>query len=260
MMIVVAVALLAGSCGRGDGGGASTSSDRELTGRTFLSESVTEHGRARELVDSTRIFLDFTTDGQISANAGCNHLFGEVSIDDDRLEVGLMGGTEMGCDPALHAQDEWLMAFLQNSPAWSLDGDRLTLTTADTEIVLLNREVADPDRPLEGTRWLVDTVISGEAASSMWAGTEGSAWLLIEGEQFTASSGCRDFEGGVERGDEFLQFTDTVQTDPACPAELREVDEAMQAIFAAEAEYVVEAARLTLAGPDGVGLGLHADE
>lgn len=257
-MIVVAVALLASGCGRGDY--ARTSGELELTGRTFLSESVTEHGQARELVESTRISLDFTTDGQISANAGCNHLFGEVSIDDDRLEVGLMGGTEMGCDPALHAQDEWLMAFLQNSPAWSLDGDRLTLTTADTEMVLLNREVADPDRPLEGTRWLVDTISSGEAASSMWAGTEGSAWLLIQGEHFTASSGCRDFEGGVGRGDEFLQFTDTVQTDPACPEELREVDEAMQEIFAAEAEYAIEADRLTLAGPDGVGLGLHADE
>lgn len=257
MTIALAAMLLASGCGGED---ASTGSDRDLTGRTFLSESVTEDGQARALVDGTRISLAFTTDGQVAANAGCNHLTGEVTIDEDRLDVGLTARTEVGCDPELHTQDEWLAEFLQSSPFWTLDGDRLTLTAAGTEIVLLDREVADPDRPLEGTRWLVDTIISGEAASSMWAGTEGSAWLLIEDERFTATSGCRDFDGRVEIGDRSLRFTGTVQTDPACPDELREVDEAMQAIFAGEAEYSVEADRLTLAGPDDVGLGLHADE
>ncbi len=257
MTIALAAMLLTSSCGGED---ASTSSEGDLTGRTFLSESVAEDGQARALVDGTRISLDFTTDGQVSAYAGCNHLFGDVTIHQDRLDVGPMGGTEMGCGPELHGQDEWLMEFLQSSPSWTLDGDRLTLTAAGTEIVLLDREVADPDRPLEGTGWLVDTIISGEAASSMWAGTEGSAWLVIEGERFTASSGCRDFDGGVEIGEGSLRFTDTVQTDPACPEELREVDDAMQAIFNDEAEYFIEADRLTLTGPDDVGLGLHADE
>ena len=171
-----------------------------------------------------------------------------------------MASTEMGCDPELQAQDEWLMEFLQRSPSWTLDGDRLTLTAGGTEIVLLDREVADPDRPLEGTRWLVDTVISGEAASSMWAGTEGSAWLLVEGGRFTASSGCRDYEGSVEVSEGSLRFGEVVQTDPICGEEFAGVDEAMQAIFAGETEYSIEADRLTLTGSDDVGLGLHADE
>ncbi|HEU4543948.1 MAG TPA: META domain-containing protein [Jiangellaceae bacterium] len=257
MTAAVVTLLLAGSCGDQNG---TTSNGGDLAGRTFLSESVTEDGQARELVAGTRISLDFTTDGQISANAGCNHLFGDVTIQPDRLEVGPMGGTEMGCDQLRHEQDEWLMAFLEDSPAWTLDGDRLTLTAGGTEIVLLDREVADPDRPLEGTRWLVDTIISGEAASSMWAGTEGSAWLFIEGDRFTASSGCRDFEGSVDIGSDSLRFGETAQTDPICPEELREVDEAMQTIFASEVEFSIEAARLTLTQTGGVGLGLHADE
>lgn len=256
MTIAVTALLLGSGCGGED---ASTNSEG-LAGRTFLSESVTENGAARELVGGTRISLDFTTDGQVAANAGCNHLFGDITIGDDRLEVGPMGGTEMGCEPELHSQDEWLMAFLQSSPAWTLDGDRLTLSAADTEIVLLDREVADPDRPLEGTRWLVDTIISGETASSMWEGTEGSAWLVIEGEEFTASSGCRDYEGSIEVADGSVRFTDTVQTDPACPTELHEVDQAMQAIFSGEAEYSIKADRLNVFRSDDVGLGLHADE
>jgi heat shock protein HslJ len=257
-MTTAVVILLAAGCGDDDAG---TGGDGELTGRTFLSESITEGGQDRDLVEGTRISLDFTTDGQVSANAGCNHLFGDVTITSERLEVGPMGGTEMGCDPQRHAQDEWLMDLLQSSPAWLLDGDRLTLTAADTEIVLLDREVADPDRPLEGTRWLVDTIISGDVASSMRTGTEGSAWFVVEGERFTASSGCRAFEGNVELGEGTLRFGDVVQTDPMCAEEYREVDEAMQAIFGGEVEYSIEAGRLTFTQTGGgVGLGLHEDE
>jgi heat shock protein HslJ len=257
MTTAVAVLLLAAGCGDQD---ANTGSASDLPGRTFLSESVTEDGQARELAEGTRISLDFTTDGQISANAGCNHLFGELTVTADRLEVGPMGGTEMGCDPARHDQDEWLIEFLQASPTWALDGDQLTLAVGGAEIVLLDREVADPDRPLEGTRWLVDTIISGEAASSMWAGTEDSAWLVIEGERFTASSGCREFDGNVAVEDGMLHFSETVQTDPACPAELGDVDETMQTMFSGSAAYSIQANRLTLTHPDDVGLGLHADE
>jgi heat shock protein HslJ len=258
MTTAVVILLLAGGCADDD---ASTGGGGELTGRTFLSESVTEGGQDLGLVADTRISLNFTTDGQVSANAGCNHLLGEVTITSERLEVGPMGGTEMGCDPQRHTQDEWLMGFLQSSPTWLLDGDRLTLTAGDTEIVLLDREVADPDRPLGGTRWLVDTIISGDVASSMRAGTEGSAWFVVEGERFTASSGCRDFEGNVVVGEDTLSFGDVVQTDPMCAEEYREVDGAMQAIFGGEIEYSIEAGRLTFTQTGGeVGLGLHEDE
>jgi heat shock protein HslJ len=258
MTTAVVILLLAGGCGDDD---ASTGGDGELTGRTFLSESIIDGGRDREMVADTRISLDFTTDGQLSANAGCNHLFGEVTITSERLVVGPMGGTEMGCDPQRHAQDEWLMDFLQSSPTWLVDGDRLTLTAGDTEIVLLDREVADPDRPLVGTRWLVDTIIFGDVASSMRAGTEGSAWFVVEGERFTASSGCRDFEGSVAVGEDTLRFGDVVQTDPMCAEEFREVDDAMQAILGGEVEYSIEAGRLTFTQTGGeVGLGLHQDE
>lgn len=257
MIAAVGILMLAGGCGDG----ASSGGEGELTGRTFLSESITESGQDRELVEGTRISLDFTADAQVAANAGCNHLFGEVTITSERLEVGQLGSTEMGCDPQRQAQDEWFLEFLQSSPAWLLDGDRLTLSAGETEIVLLDREMADPDRPLEGTRWLVDTIISGELASSMPAGTEESAWFVVEGGRFTASSGCREFEGDVEIGEDTLRFGELVQTDPMCAEEYREVDDAMQTLFGGEVEYSIEAGRLTFTQVGGeIGVGLHEDE
>lgn len=240
-----------------------TISEGELPGRTFLSESLTgslADGTPRTLVEGTRISLEFTGDGELAANAGCNNLFGAVSIGAGTLEIDGLGGTEMGCDPPRHAQDQWLTEFLQSSPTWLLSADRLTLTGGGTELVLLDRRVADPDRPLAGTRWEVDTIITGEAASSMFAGTEGSAWLVIEDESFTASSGCREITGRVIIDGARLRFTDAVQTDPACPPELEQVDDVMVTILGSEAEFEIDARRLRLDHADGVGLGLSAGE
>lgn len=257
--VTLAALLLLAATGCGDQV-AATSGDG-LVGRTFLSESVTENGAARDLVQGTRISLEFTDDGQLVAQAGCNRLLPDVTIHDDMLEIGGVGGTEMGCDQARHEQDRWLSDFLSSSPAWELDGDRLTLTSGETEIVLLDREVAEPGRALEATRWVVGSIVTGETTSSMPAGTEGSAWLVIEDGTFTAHSGCREITGGVAVEDGALRFSDAVQTDQACAPEYERIDEVMRTILGGGADvgYSIEAENLQLDHPDGVGLGLHAD-
>ncbi|HEX6195382.1 MAG TPA: META domain-containing protein [Jiangellaceae bacterium] len=256
-----ALAVLLVACGDAVAG----SGPGDLAGRTFLSQSVTEDGAARELVGGTQISVRFHDDGRLTASAGCNTLLGELTVTDDTLEIAGMGMTEMGCDPPRMEQDQWLAGFLDSSPAWTLDGDELTLSSGGTEIVLLDREVADPDRPLEGTRWVVDTLLRGTgpdgAASSMAGGTEGSAWLEIGTDgTFTASSGCREFQGTAVVNNGSVTFSDTVQTDQACAPEFEDLDSTMTIVLGGEVEYEITAARLVLSHPDGVGLGLHADE
>lgn len=253
---VMAAALASAGCGDGTTGGGGGD---PLTGRTFLSETITEDGEPYELVEGTRIALEFTDDGRLVARAGCNILSHDVSVTGDRIEATGGESTEMGCDPPRQEQDTWLADFLSGSPQWELDGDYLILTSGGTELELLDRQVADPDRPLAGTRWVVGTIFTGDVASSMIAGTEGSAWLLIEGDTFTASSGCRDFQGAVSVGGTHLEFRDTTQTDPECAPELTEVDEAMRTILTARVEFTLSAAQLHLIHPDGVGLELSAD-
>jgi len=69
----------------------------------------------------------------VSANAGCNTLFGGASWDGGKLELdGALASTMMACDDALMEQDQWLSDFLSSSPALALDGKTLTLGD-DTE-------------------------------------------------------------------------------------------------------------------------------
>jgi heat shock protein HslJ len=120
--VVIAAALVLAACGSD-----SASSDSpELDGRDFVSTSVDGH----EQVEETDIRFSFA-DGAFTANAGCNTLGGDYTLDGDKLEVGPMFGTEMACEPALMDQDVWLTEFLTLAPAVSLDDDKLTLTDND---------------------------------------------------------------------------------------------------------------------------------
>ena len=61
------------------------------------------------------------------------------------------------------------MSVVDARPEVVLDGDVLVLRTATAELRFLDRKVADPDRPLEGTRWRVTGLFDPQVASSIAA-------------------------------------------------------------------------------------------
>jgi heat shock protein HslJ len=229
-----------------------------LEGRTFLSQEVTQDGRDRPLVAGTLVRIELS-ERELRAHAGCNHLFGTIeSTAGGTLVVSDMGGTEMGCEADRHAQDQWLVDLLTSSPSWSLDGDLLVLTSGTTTMRLLDRRVADPDRPLEGTRWLVDTIIQGDTAMSIAA--EEVAELHFSDGEVTGFTGCNELSGTYRIDGDRLHLVSFVQTDQHCGPEAMVLEDAVLAIESSGVEYRVVAGRLTLTAPDGRGLGLHAGE
>lgn len=121
-----------GSSTETDGGGAAP---LDLAGRSFTSTEVT----GRTLVTGTTITLTFE-DNQISAQAGCNTIFGGATWEGGVLAVeGPLATTQIGCERGLAAQDEWLTEFLTSQPTVSLDGETLTLGN-DTKGMTLTEE------------------------------------------------------------------------------------------------------------------------
>ena len=235
--------LLAG-CGEeddvGQGGGA------QLDSRTFLSGSVD----GWELVPGTDLRLSFDH-GQLSAQAGCNSLSATYEVVDDRLEVAGDGmtTTDMGCDPQRHAQDEWLADLLQARPSITLSGSSLTLTTADAALHLVDRVVADPDRPLIGTRWRVDTVVEGDVASSVPTDQPVTLELSADRTITAVSEGCTsvvvdidiDFDQGV------LDLGEVLVDAIGCPVPW---DATIELLRQGRIDFEIEATRLTLAAGD----------
>ncbi|MFC7545873.1 META domain-containing protein [Plantactinospora sp. GCM10030261] len=228
-----------------------------LTGRTFWSVDVTESGSPRAMAPNTRVELHFAPDGTLRASAGCNQLSGSVRLTGNRLTVPEMSGTDMGCDQARMAQDQWLIRFLGDGPTWQVAGDQLTLDGSVTRIRFTDREVADPDRPLTGTTWTVDTIVDGETASSLPAGARAHLTVSTDG-RLTGSTGCNEIGGTADVRADTIVVTGLTATERACDGPAGSLESAVLAVLSGTVNHRVDGRFLTLTQPSGDGLRLVA--
>ena len=247
LTLLIGVATVLAAC---SSGGAASSPPPSpviatIEGRTFLSTRV--EGAA--LVPGTRVSLMFKS-GNLSASGGCNSVGGAYSIAGGRLSVAQMMTTEMGCDQPRMQQDQWLASLL-NGATITLAGDTLTLEKAPIRLTLLDRKVASPDKPLAGTRWVLDGIVNGGTASSVPAGVTAS--IQITAGRIDVDSGCNIGGGPVQISGNALTFGPIALTRKACAAGPASVESAVTALLAKPVDYAIDADVLTFtAGTTGL--------
>jgi heat shock protein HslJ len=226
--------------------GCSGAAPAQLEGRTFLSTGVTEKGAARPLVPGTSIRLTFSRDSQLGAHAGCNHMGGTYRIDGSTLvfEGGSM--TEMGCDEPRHKQDDWVFGFLGSTPTVALAGNDLVLTAGDVVIRLLDREIAEPDLPLVGPTWTVNSIVTGDAVSSIPDGVVATL-TFDQGGRVAVHTGCNQGGGSYAVEGNRIRFADVVLTKMACDGARAQMEAAVLAVLQAQdLNYSIDARSLTV--------------
>lgn len=75
-------------------------------------------------------------DGQMSGNVGCNGFGGEYSIKGGQIEFGPVMSTMMYCE-AVAEQESSTLAVFQETASFVLDGDTLTITSADGAMTIV---------------------------------------------------------------------------------------------------------------------------
>jgi heat shock protein HslJ len=223
-----------------------------LAGKAYLSQSTT----GITLAPGAVLRISFE-DGRISVSGGCNGMGGDVTFDGDTMTVGPMMMTQMACDQPLMDQDSAVQAFLTAGTTVSVDGDTLTLTGtfdgADASITLLDREVADPDRPLAGTAWTVTGVISSDAISSGWGSAV--ATLTIVDDQAQVNTGCNRGMATVtvDEAAGTIAFGPLALTKMMCDDDAMRLEQEVSRVLTGTATYSIEAGSLTLMnGTDGL--------
>ncbi|MEY2930166.1 MAG: hypothetical protein RL033_915, partial [Pseudomonadota bacterium] len=103
----------------------SSAPETGIDGRVFLLES----SEGYTPLTGTRLRVSFD-DGQLSFSAGCNSYSGPYSLCEGNLCVSGLGGTEIGCDPQRHTQDEWFASFFTARPRLGIAGAALTIEGA----------------------------------------------------------------------------------------------------------------------------------
>lgn len=214
--------------------------ENELDGRRFLLDSADGFTP----VDGTRLSLSFEGE-QLSAHAGCNGFGGTYSVDSGRLRLGEQHTTLIACGGELGEQEHWFGVFLESKPRLRLRGDELELSADGVTLTFLDREVADPDRPLAGTKWTVDSYIEGNGvsagpmlrAATLQFGADGS--VLVD-------TTCNQGAGQYTVRGHTLTLTDMSYTEEGC-SDTPGIEAKVQAVMKqGTIDFEIEARRLTL--------------
>jgi heat shock protein HslJ len=259
---LVLVMVLAG-CGDAEGTSptTTTSPQASLPGTRWIVDGLTIDGEPYPLVaDAT---IDFSADdAQVGGTTGCNSYFGAVDYGSPgQITIGQMGMTEMAClDNAVMDQERVFSQALPLVTVYQVEGDRLTLASGDgaVEITAIDREVAIPDAALDGTTWIADTIIVGDGASSMLAGTEVTMTIDVAAGEVHGNAGCNTFGGSVAVDGDTVAMGGLALTRMACKGDVMDQESLVVDILQAAARYSIDGNRLTIETDDDRGLGFLA--
>lgn len=249
--MVLILAVLAG-CSVGASPSPSDPDPNGLLGSWVLVEGSGPGGEVT-IVDGYRITLEIQG-SEIGGTSACNHYFGRMAVVGDSLRIDELGGTEMACEPEVMDSESAYWAALGAVAGWTRDGDGLTLTGPDASLTYELLEPV-PDAAMVDTVWVLDTLISGDAASS----TNGRATLELGSDgTIVGSTGCRDFTGRYQITADEVMVTELTMAGE-CSAELAAQDSHVVTVLGDGFTVQVEGNRLTLGSAGNQGLGYTAE-
>nr|NLD39680.1 META domain-containing protein [Actinomycetales bacterium] len=87
------------------------------------------------VLEGTTLEVSFDEDGAISGNAGCNSVVGGFSAEGGAISFTDFGTTMMACDEpeGVMEQEVAFVAALESAATYTLEGDRLSMRTADDQ-------------------------------------------------------------------------------------------------------------------------------
>ena len=256
---LVGLLLVATSCARfapGGGGSASpgpSDDSLDLSGAWVLTRGEGPGGPI-QVPDGWRVTLNFTGEDEFGGQA-CNYYGGTYDLGaDGAVSFSNMFMTEMACEEPMMTVESTYHAALTAVNRAARSGNELTLRGDGAELVYSLLPPV-PDEALQGTRWMLESLIQGDAVSSV----QGDAWLILEPDgTMTGSTGCRDLSGRYVISGDQLMWTD-LRAEGECSAGLEQQDRIVVGVLE-QPIVAIEGNRLTLSQPDGTGLGYLALE
>ncbi|WP_419724041.1 META domain-containing protein [Streptomyces pratensis] len=241
--------------GSGERGGA-VRSDVPVTGVRWSVDSLTVGGEETEAPDDAR--LEFDPKDGLTARFGCNHIRADARIEGDRITVGRAVSTQMACEEDVEAFEKAATAALTGELTARLSGEKLTLAAPNGDRLALSEQ---PTAELTGTRWEVNTLLSGETATSVPADLpqERTPHLTFrENGTVEGHFGCNTFRGKAAVEEGAITFGPLAGTRRMCPEAEMATERAVLAALDGRAAYTIEGDRLTLTASDGRGIGAVA--
>ncbi len=162
-------------------------------------------GDAPALGDSA-LTLNFSADGRVSGDSGCNRFMGSYEADGPRLTLSQLASTRRAClSDALNQQEQAYLQALQSIARYHVEQSQLLLTTENGLVLTFT-----PAIPIVGTQWTLVSLNGAEVT--------GSAPTLSfkEDGSLSGSGGCNRYGGSYTLTDGKLSAGPLFSTMMAC--------------------------------------------
>jgi len=243
---LAAFAFVGVSCGE-----SSSPSERSmLAGRSFVALSAD----GVDLPPESALRLTF--DGlRLQMSGGCNTGSADYDVVDGILVIQPMSITEMACEQPLMDLDAAVAGMLADGPTVRLEGDNLTLLAGGRTLRLVDRRLEVPDSQLEGTLWVVQTVITRDATTGGFGGAVATA--QFRDGSVAVNGGCNTGSATATVGDTTIELGPLGLTKMACEQSTMELEFMVAVVLQGTVTYSIDGDELTLLNGDN-GLVLSA--
>ncbi len=241
--ILIMLLTLASGCRLVPGGGTPLAVDGE-----WQLQSGTNQGQPIPIVPGSRVTLKIDGD-QVGGSSGCNIYGGTITLDGSKVTISALSMTEMACEEPRMASEAAYLAALPRVTSVERSGDTLVLSGPEVELrYALVPPV--PDAALVGTRWMLESLISADVASS----TVKEAPLRFGDDgKVSVSTGCRDLTGSYTVSGARVEMTLDPYDLYACGGALGDQDSHVLAVIGTSFDFAIDGDALTLtAGEHGL--------
>lgn len=212
-------------------------------------------------IADTEITLQFT-EADAAGIAGCNQYTGAYTLEGNELTIEEIISTMMACmEPeGVMDQEQAYLGALQGVESARMTGGQLELLDADGSVVLVFDEQQPPaNAELEGTNWVLESFVDGDAVSSTIAGT--TLTVSFEDGVITGEAGCNSFGGSYEVDGSSLTTEEIASTLVLCeePEGVMDQEANFLDILNNAESYEIEGGSLTITAGDGRGLVFLAE-
>ena len=167
--------------------------------------------------------ITFSTDKRVSGSTGCNQYSALFSTDGNKITIGALTATEIGCDGERSTQEQVFLKGLDGATTWHVTengaleiGGQVTLVAKPG--IAAGIPVPSPGASLDGTSWalvlLDDTVDFAELSPTIEFGER----------TLSGFAGCNTFTGAYAADETTIQIGPLATTKMACPGPAGEIE------------------------------------
>lgn len=220
--------------------------------RWVLVSYLNPAGETSDVLANTELTAEFSADGSMGGQSGCNNYFASYTVDGNALTISQAGSTMMACEPVEIMQQEVdFLAALQSAATYTIENGMLQIANADGATAL-TFEASQP-ATLAGTNWVASMYNTGtEAVTTLLEGTTITATFTEDGK-LNGSAGCNTYMSTYTLDGQNITIQPPATTRKFCaePAGLMEQETAFVTMLPQATTYRISGDSLELRTADG---------